>query len=631
MCGIAGFAASRPSGGLSAGLHRALDRLVHRGPDDGGVLFFPEPPAEPRVGLGNRRLSIIHPGPAGHQPMGTADGRFALTYNGEIYNYRELRRDLAAAGRPCDTPSDTAVLLEAWAAWGTEALGRLEGMFAFALLDRRDGRLILARDPFGIKPLFYHLRPDGVVFASELAALRAFGDVSPEVNPLPLYEYLSSAISGRGAETLFAGVRQVPPAHYVEVNLETGHVGDPVRYATPDGAPPSPLSFSEAAVELRTRILGTVGRHLRSDATLGFSLSGGLDSSTILVAAREVLGPSVPLQAYGFAADDPAISELVHQERAAAAAGATLHQVRVSAADIARDFDTVVDFQGEPFGSPVICAQYHVFRRARETGTTVLLGGQGSDEIFAGYGRDVPNRLISLARAARYAEAWQLLGAASKRWGRSRRSFALSALMTTAPPALHRRLRKLRRSGGREDWIRTEWFAERGVHGAPRWQPHSRHAMRERLVHVLEHWDLQALLRYEDRSAMALSLENRVPFLAAPLVRFVLSLPEAHLVNAEAEPKAILRAAMRGLVPDAILDRHDKFGFTVPVVRWLVELAPWVEEKLKGLESCPALDAAAVRQHWAAVRERHSTRSAFVTWRCLTLLTWAERSPVRFT
>lgn len=276
-------------------VQRALARLVHRGPDDGGFLVY-----SPREGvarlldeagaatplsvtlnggagvvLGHRRLAIIDPTPAGHQPMATPDGRYVLVLNGEIYNYRELRHELEGRGIRFRSRSDTEVLLHAWAAWGPACLPRLVGMFAFVLLDTQERKLIFARDVFGMKPLFHARTPGGIAFASEIGVLLQLAGVSRRADPQRIYDYLDLGITDHGDRTMFADVHALPPAHYAEVALDGAPEIRPVRYWEPDLSGTLEISFDEAARRLRELFVESVALHLRTDTKVGTLLSGG--------------------------------------------------------------------------------------------------------------------------------------------------------------------------------------------------------------------------------------------------------------------------------------------------------------------------------------------------------------------
>ena len=628
MCGIAGFIDSSGDATMVGRLRDVLNALEHRGPDDCGLLTHPVDlhSTGPRSGIGNRRLSIIDLTSLGHQPMTTADGRYSITYNGEIYNADALRAELEKLGHRFRSRTDTEVFLEAFAHWDTQAFARFEGMFAAAIIDRAENRVVIVRDAFGIKPLFYHQRGARIVFASEIRAIREFGGIDARVNPERVRDFLAHIHTSHARETLYADVHQLPAAHYATLPLTSSSAVSPVRYWSL-ATPPSRLSFGQAAEQLRGLVSGSVTRHLRSDVPMGFSLSGGLDSSSVLSCARRAL-PDAPLHAFGFATDDADLTELAHQQNAAAACGATLHAVRFDSAQLEREFEHLVDVQGEPFASPAICAQYAVFARAREEGVKVILGGQGSDELFAGYAEYFPARVATLIRLGRLLEAGHFIRAAGARWSLSEGMLARRALRMAAPGAARAALRRVRGRPRVQPWLAAAWFADRGISPMPEWSPRGRELMKSHLRHVIEHVHLQPLMRYEDRSSMALSMESRVPFLTPALAHFAFSLPESYLVSRDAEPKAVLRAAMRGIVPDAILDRRDKIGFGVPIVRWLTELTPWVDARRALVGKCPAIDANVFDRHWRAVRERGSVPSAYLVWRCLVLAVWAERCGV---
>ncbi len=631
MCGIAGLVTTRDDPDALDDLRKALARMTHRGPDDEGTLTFPHPPRSgPLVALGNRRLRIIDLSEAGHQPMSSADGRFSLVFNGEIYNYRELKAELLREGHRFQSQSDTEVLLHAFVAWGQGALARLEGMFAIALLDRLERRLLLVRDEFGIKPLFYAQTSERLVFASEIGALLEFRGISRRAHPGRVFDYLNGGNSDHGADTLLAGVQQVPPAHLINISLDHPGPAEPERYWAPDVGERRELSFQAAADELRSLFLDSVRLHLRSDVPVGFALSGGLDSSAVLLAARRVLGLDAELHTFSFVPEDPSISEEQYQTVAASSAGAVSHQLRFDPADLARDFEHLVDIQGGPFASPTIYAQHRIFSLARESGIRVMLGGQGADELFAGYRRYVPARIASLVKQGSWLEALRFFRAAGASPGVDRRALALASIGYALPHKLHAAVRRRRRRVNRLDWISQEWFAGMGFAPEAPWRPRGREAMKDLLVHTIEQAHLQALMRYEDRNAMAFSIENRVPFLTPRLARFALSLPERFLISPEGEHKAVLRRAMSGLVPEEILTRRDKVGFAVPVVAWLGDLRPWVNATLARAADYPPLVPERLRAHWATALLRRDLTAAFSVWRAIGFLTWADRFAVRF-
>lgn len=648
MCGIAGVIAARPGPEWLTGLGRASQALRHRGPDDEGVLCFPAPDgratladraeelrppdgAGPWLALANRRLAIIDPTAAGHQPMASADGRYFLVYNGEIYNYLELRRELEGLGRRFRSHSDTEVLLEGFAEWGPAILPRLLGMFAFAVLDTRERRLFLARDPFGIKPLFYHRHPGGLVFASEIRALLEFPGVGRQVEPQRLHDYLLSLGTDHGDGTLFAGVRQLASGHYFQIALDSPDGTEPTAYWRLDLDRRTELSFEQAAERLRDLFLESVRLHLRSDVPLGFALSGGTDSSAIVMAARQLQGKGAELHTFSFVADDPAINEERYSDAVNRAAGTVAHKLQMDPTELAQGFDRLTEAQGEPFASPSISAQHRICAIAADVGLKVLLTGQGSDELLAGYQFYLPARVASAIRRGHWVRASQLIQHARALPGMDSRQLLRATARLLAPPLLRRSIRRLRSAHRPPSWLDAAWFEDRDVRPTPPWDGRGRDLMRQQLHHTLVHSHVPALLRYEDRNTMAFSLEGRVPFLTTGLAEFVFSLPDEYIVGADGTSKAVFRAAMRGIVPDLVLDRRDKIGFASPIVDWLAALGPWVETKLKDARAIPGLNSAEIQRSWAAVRATRSLPAAYVIWRLVSLVTWAERYDVRFT
>ncbi len=642
MCGIAGilrFGGARVAPDRLAAM---VDGLAHRGPDDRGYLGAagetvrvgrePDAAEGATVGLGHTRLSILDLSAAGHQPMGRADGSSFLVFNGEIYNHVELRAACEARGERFASRSDTEVLLAKLAERGTEALGELVGMYAFAWLDRGAGRLVLARDPYGIKPLYWTRSEGRFAFASEIPALLAADPgAARTVNPARLYDYLRFGLTDDGAETLLADVAQVPPGHWLAVDLASGELEGPVAFRPPEGPRWSGESFADAAERTRELFLESLRLHRRSDVPLGAALSGGIDSSAILCGLRHVEGPGADLRAFSYVADDPALSEARYVGVAAEAAGARVATVTPRVEELVTDLDTLVARQGLPFGSTSIYAQYRVFQLAAGEGVKVLLDGQGADEIFAGYRTYLATRWASLVRARRFGEAGRYLARVARQLGPEAKGFLARAGGLVLPSALTPLARRMVGEDLAPAWLEPRWFAERGVEPRPLWRSTARDALREHLHEAVSRISLPMLLRYEDRNSMAFSLESRVPFLDPRLVGYALSLPEEHWVSPQGQSKAVFRAALRGIVPDEILDRRDKIGFATPERRWLRAVGPWVEEVLAGerARAIPALRPEAMLASWQGVRSG-SAGFDWRIWRWLNLVRWAEQLDVVF-
>ena len=350
MCGIAGFATNRTEGLSPDMLRIARDGLAHRGPDDFG--FFCMRGGDRRLTrdvreflpgtrrlLVHRRLSILDLSAAGWQPMATDDGRYLLTFNGEIYNYVELRGELEKQGYHFVSQSDTEVLLKGYVAWGPEVLDRLIGMFAFAILDTQNEELFLARDFFGIKPLYYATTADCFGFASDLGVLTEAMGLPRRPDPENLYLFMRFGITDHGNRTLFEAVRQLPSAHWLNVNLRTMSQSGPVRYWRPDLERSRDVSYDQATASVREIFLENIRLHMRSDVPIGVALSGGLDSSAILMSMRHVAGRTQRLIAFSFVPDDPKLSEEKWIDLVSAASGAEVHKVHVSPSDIVAEFE----------------------------------------------------------------------------------------------------------------------------------------------------------------------------------------------------------------------------------------------------------------------------------------------------
>ncbi len=637
MCGIVGSIQTGKNEPFREQVRRAMDHMVHRGPDgkgfeefvvtDGTAAHSLEAPAPATVLFGHRRLAIIDLSETARQPMATPDGRFHLIFNGEIYNYREIGAELKSLGYTFRTRSDAEVLLLAWQRWGITLLPRLTGMFSFAVLDRENATVLLARDPFGIKPLYYFQSRDSVVFASEIAPLLNFPGVSRRADAQTVYEFLSGVFGERSNRTFFQDVQQLPAAHYLKISCLSPGTAAPIRYWEVERKPADGISPEKSASRFRELFEKSVELHMRSHVPVGISLSGGMDSSSIAATARAGQGPDYPLHTFSYVAGDPQLSEQRWCEIVARAASTEQHWVHIQPGELVQDFERLVRVQEQPFGSPTIYAQYRVFRCAHEHGLKVILSGQGADQ-YLGYIQHLPVRLASLLRQRRWVTALRFV--------RHARALPLSGALRmrslvrhTLPRSLVEAARGLRTSG--PPGVNRGWFRERGIS-----IPESRHRRNHSGLHDLLEQKLietlPGLLRIEDRNAMAFSVENRVPFLTTALVDFVFSLPEEEIISEEGRCKAILLRAMEGLVPREILERRDKIGFAMPVSKLDRQTEMWLEENLRDATSIPALQASEVERHLRlALHDRPTDpESQRWLWRWLTLIAWVHEFQVCF-
>ncbi|MGE4550811.1 MAG: asparagine synthase (glutamine-hydrolyzing), partial [Opitutales bacterium] len=416
MCGIFGMFCQEQAMDFEPLLDKVLAALKHRGPDDQGMEQIHS--SEGSLGLGHTRLSIIDLSAGGRQPMRSSDERFTLVFNGEIYNYRELRDELRAQGQEFRTESDSEVLLVCWSFWGKSCLKRLRGMFAFAIHDKRDDTVTCARDAFGIKPFYYHCGPKGFSFASELPALLILLQEQPALNLQLVHDYLVYGAYDDREATFHEGVRHLAPGHMLTFHLSKPSTAEIERWWFPGIEERTDLSLEEAAERLREKFLLNVRLHLRSDVPLGVALSGGLDSSALVCAMRH-LEPDLPINTFSFVARDTPADEERWVDEINRQVGAMPHKIFVDPEELADDLDDMIRAQGEPFGSTSIYAQYRVFRLAKEHGTTVLLEGQGADELLGGYHGYSQARIRSLLERGEYGALLSFLKGWSEWPGRS--------------------------------------------------------------------------------------------------------------------------------------------------------------------------------------------------------------------
>ncbi|MGB5259094.1 MAG: asparagine synthase (glutamine-hydrolyzing) [Gammaproteobacteria bacterium] len=634
MCGIAGIV-GEVTPGLAAASHRMLNRLQHRGPDDHGWLTCSrsgfrkgkgKPPGEAaEVVLLHRRLSILDLSEGGHQPMTSPDGRYHIVFNGEIYNYIELRNELQDIGFTFHTESDTEVLLAAFDHWGSGCLPRLVGMFAFVILDSDARKLFLARDFFGIKPLYYTKNASRLAFASEIKVLLELPDMPRAVNPQGVFHYMRAGLTDFNEETLFRDVHQLPPAHYLEVSLDESRPLQPVSYWGIDINDTEDLTFEEATLQLRQLFLESVQLHMRSHVTVGASLSGGIDSSAITMAMHYLGHDEQELHTFSYITDDKATSDEDWIDLVSSASSATVHKIRSTPEGVARDMDEFIVAQDEPVGGPSIYAQYLVYRQARQAGVKVVMDGQGADEIFAGYNEFLVTRVLSLCGNLHFPEAMRFYRHALEHQpnlGKSMRRIGTRML----PRLLQGRVRR------DTDLLNPAWFEQHGIAtGRPPWAASSAYTTRTLLHELLSRTQNPMQLRFGDRNAMAFGVENRVPFLTPQIVEFMFRLPEEHLISSDGTRKHVLRAALRGIVPDAVLDRKDKLGFQKPHRSSMLGLRPYVEQVLANdaASQVSALNFKKVQGQWAAVMSGKCDFD-YRAWRWINLIRWAELTNVRF-
>ena len=621
MCGICGIVDFRPDGHLAV-VERMNVAICHRGPNDEGYLLanpatgehrqlggadsdpslkLPrisgEAPAGMQLALANRRLSILDLSPAGHNPMPSHDGRFWITYNGEVYNYLELRAELEGHGFQFETGTDTEVILAAYEFWGADCLNRFNGMWAFAIWDVRKKELFCARDRFGIKPFNYFWDGRLFLFGSEIKALLAHPALNPEPRDSAVYDYLVTGSIEQNDDTFFAGIQRLPAAHFLRLDLAEKRMSiQPYWQLEINTELGDETDIEPARLERFQELFEDAVRlRLRSDVPVGTTLSGGLDSSSVVWVVNqlmrnehdvrpEIIGERQKTFTAYF--EDEAIDERPYLEQVLQATGVDGRLVAPEgAAGLWNELEALQRAQDEPFNSTSVYAQWCVMRLAKQGGVTVLLDGQGADEVLGGYNYYLGSFLaqtlrrqgpLAFGRRARQAAPTVLrsalflssLGiynalpspAAGLLTGIGDRYFRKN---TTVPSSLI-------------DPAFASSMAGQNGHAKNAAQP----VFADHLESSLRQFSLPALLRYEDRNSMAFSMEARVPFLDYRLVEYVYSLPAVYRVH-QGWTKWLLREVMDGKLPDAVTWRRGKLGFATPERRWLEAGRPWIRETMQ--------------------------------------------------
>jgi asparagine synthase (glutamine-hydrolysing) len=570
MCGICGvFKFKKNNLDLYEKTRLMNQTLTHRGPDHSGIWLG----KNNNVSLGHTRLSIIDLNPSSNQPMLDNDNRFVITFNGEIYNYLELKQELVNVGVNFSTNSDTEVLLELYKLEGKKMLSKLDGMFAFAIWDETKQELFCARDRFGEKPFYYYYDGDVFIFASEIKALLSCG-INKVISRKKVYEYLlfqTVESPDNQSETFYSNIFQIAPSTYLTFNIEDkkfhqGNYWDLSIQTTFGG------TINEAAEKFKDLFFNAVNLRLRSDVKSGSSLSGGLDSSSIVCVANKILSKTTRQHVFsarfpGYIKDEGNFIDLAINS--CKNADIIKHEIFLSQESLLKNLNKIFYHQDEPFGSASIAAQFEVMQLASVSGVKVLLDGQGADEVLAGYMPFYDTYLRQLYREDK--EKYKLEYSNIKKNSTenikdlSLKDFARIYLYNT-----NKLIGGIRRSflnndsdyflNMHPDLIQEYKNVRNPIHAPPN--------LKEHLKYMLLKRGLNELLRYADRNSMANSVEVRLPFLSHHLVEFVFSLPESYIING-GWTKYLLRTSMNGILPYEIQWRRDKIGYEPPQSDWM--------------------------------------------------------------
>ncbi len=608
MCGIGGFYGSMADKKL---LNKMNTQMAHRGPDGCGVFVGK------KAGLAHRRLSIIDK-KGGAQPMLSADKRFAIAFNGEIYNYIELRDELRLLGYKFTTDSDTEVVLAAYEKWGKDCFNRFNGMWAIALYNEKSDELVLCRDHFGIKPIYYAPLEDGLIFASELTPIVESGLIEKKPNDKIIYRYLNFRVHDDGKETFFDGVLRILPGELLtigrdgKIKLEKySDLSAKLKKAAKHNLPYG----NEAAMDYRRHLERAVRVRLRSDVPVGTSLSGGLDSSSVavliakLMETEEAATGSVGAKQNLFSAVFPGSinDEEKYVDSAVEACGENVvaHKIRPNADEFKVELEDFLKTQEEPTVSSGPYAQYKVMQEASKH-VTVLLDGQGADETMAGY---LPYYFVYL-RQLKKESFMKFLGEACG---------SLDVLWKYGRMQLKGKFKK---SVSAKSLMQAD-FAEK--YSGEKFE-NIQDNLKLRLMDDLFKNSIPALLRYEDRNTMRFGLEGRVPFLDKDLIEFVFSLEDAAIIK-KGWNKRILRDSLEGVLPDLIRKRRNKIGFTTPEHEWFLHLKNYfygifMSEEFKGRKYFDQEAVVAAFEEFIAGK---NTAGSMTFWRLAAVELWMRR------
>ncbi len=549
MCGIAGIIAPNPIGNNKWQLANMMATIKHRGPDDEGIFM------EDGVSLGFLRLSILDLSEAGHQPMLSPDERYVIIFNGEIFNYIELRQELAAKGHRFRSQTDTEVLLTAYLEWGPSMLHRLNGMWAFAIYDRAEKSLFCARDRHGVKPLYYCEDEDRILFASETPAILAAMDRKPTPDQQVLFNFLLFNRTDQTDRTFFSEIKRLDHGHYFKIKTDRPDRVKPQKWYDLRKELKEPFRNPQ---EFREMFSSSIGLRLRSDVPVGVCLSGGLDSSSIVSVllndyGKKDLHTFSAIYGKGNFGDESAYIDLYEGMLK------NRHFIQPDEHTLMADIDAFVYAHGEPVPSTSPYAQFKVMELAKRH-VTVTLDGQGADEELAGYHYFFGFYFKDLLMQGKLG----LLASEMTHYLRRHRDLLglKSLLFFMLPASMRRRAKAIEKGYLAADFYETHARENSAIADDLYGSPTLQDALLNHFKYKLEH-----LLKWEDSNSMWFSIEARVPFLDYRLVERTLALPDELIIN-KGMTKHILREAMKGTLPEKIRVRRDKVGFGTPQDEW---------------------------------------------------------------
>lgn len=645
MCGIAGIIDLQ---GVQPSQLLILSQILkHRGPDDEGFFitgiesdqnYFRGKDTVPQLdhlafisgqatqsaytlGLVHRRLSIIDLSAAGHQPMTDAKGKITITYNGEIYNYKEIRSNLSLLGHSFVTDSDTEVILAAYNEWGINCVNQFVGMWAFAIYDAERKQLLLSRDRFGIKPLYYSLTKSKFAFASEIKGLLELDFVSPVANMDAVLEYISFGATSDPSANLFEQVNVLPPAHNLVIEVSTLELKLEKYYDLSSQVDNYKIKSGEEFSSFNELLHHSIDLHLRSDVPVGSALSGGLDSSTIVsLAAAQMNGKT--FKTFTASYQEEKIDETIYAKLVTSALkNAEPYYAYPGIETYWKDLEKLTWHQDLPVGSSSMFAQWEVMKLAREKNTKVLLDGQGADEILGGYYNFAGIYLLELMKKAKLSSFYSERKSLKENFTPAIDTAIGRAAYYFLPDAMKRSIRSGKRAG--MGLISQEYSERLKTITVP-----SRGGKTYREQSLLSiQYSLHDLLRYEDRNSMAFSIESRVPFLDHRLVEFSIALKNEFKIQ-NGWTKYILRKTAEPLMDKQVVWRKDKMGFLTPQRDWKSKSGKHLKTFLDETEIPSFLDIKKIKELIQSDLTDASRLSEF--WRIVSFLKWASVFNVKF-
>ena len=650
MCGIAGISSLREGyPDIKSWLRNMTNILRHRGPDDEGFSFFTEDQVEceggkdtpanvyesrypfspqpetynsqPTTALGHRRLSILDISAAGHQPMCDVSKRYWIVFNGEIYNYKEVKAELLFLGHTFFSHCDTEVIIQSYIAWGKDCVLKFNGMWSFAIYDTTEKSFFCSRDRFGVKPFYYFISCEYFAFASELKALVSLPFIEKKINEKAVFDYLVLGQTELEPEGFFKNILELEPAH--NLFLKDGKVIKEKYYTLPYN--PKEEAFSEKKKleyvdQVSFLIYEAVKLRLRSDVPVGACLSGGIDSSALVCTANNLRKGINPFHVFTSVFPGSSVDESFWAKKVVEATGTEWHTIETKPSQLLEDYKNLIYAQDIPFFGSSTLSQSNVMKLIHDTGIKVTLDGQGADELFSGYGQHFYVKGLNDLQKLNLKELLNLDNSGENST-REFTKFLLKKSLNQLPNGIGFRMLKVSKYDfqmlNQKFWIGNQNRFQKGSHSLT--SNLNKHLYNEYSGPLLKY-----LMRTADRNSMRYSVESRVPFADDHrLAEYVFSIPSAYKIH-EGESKYLLRESMKGVIPDAIRLRRDKKGFATPELKWFKEY----KNELKGLVTEnlePFVDTKMLYKNWDQIFDQKIAGNTLGISRFVILSMWRKR------